>query len=160
MDSQADADLDPVGLLEKARRAHLLQSRINANDWCICGNCWPVTHAESSDDVTCCQESEVAKAVCGQHKLFSHSKVYKCITGHPSFYHFCLYAMYLEHVAHLYRMDDVDMRVIDRNGMLRHVAYRSYTSWLHGYLGRKHHTVIPQCVYKGIMQAFPNTPDE
>lgn len=145
---------------EIARRTQLLQNRIETNDWCTCGNCWPVMYAESSYDVTCCQESETSKAVCGQNKLFGDNKEYRCITGHPSFFHFCLYPMHLEHIAHLYKMDDVDMRVLDRNSKLRYVAYRSYTGWLHGYLGRGHRRVIPQCVSKAIRQAFPSAAGE
>ena len=75
----------------------------------------PAVHAESSFDVTCCQESDTSKAVCGQNNLFVDDKEYQCINGHPLFFHFCLYAMHLEHIAHLYKMEDDAMRALDRN---------------------------------------------
>ena len=141
---------------EIARRAQLLQERLENGDWCRCGNCWPVLHAESADDVTCCHEQVEITAVRGQHALFGHADAYKCICMHPSFFHFCLYEMHLDHIAHLYKMDDVDLREIQRYKKLRYVAFRSFSGWIHGYLGRGNRRKIPQCVTKAIRQAFPS----
>eukprot|EP00794_Sanderia_malayensis_P002213 gene2213-biopygen1979 len=38
---------------------------------------------------------------------------------------------------------------------LRSIAYRDFTSLLHGYLGRSNRIPLPACAYNAVRQAFP-----
>lgn len=149
--------------IELARRANVLATRQETNEWCTCGNCTPVENAHSAFDVTCCQESAEATALCQEYEVFDDIRAYPCVTNHPSFYHLCLYERIVDNVAHVYRMEGVDERHIDRNDKLRYTAYRAYSNWAHGYLGRRNRRVIPHCVMKAIrrrFQAQPRVPGE
>lgn len=141
---------------EMERRQGVLQQRQQNGDWCNCGYCIPVEHAYSAFDVTCCQESEAGRQLCQENREFDDEQPYRCVTQHPSFYHLCLYERELNNVRHLYRMDGVDERNINRNQRLRYVAFRAYTAWAHGYLGRHRRREVPHCVQKAIRRRFPD----
>lgn len=42
---------------------------------------------------------------------------------------------------------------------LRLAAYRQYTWWIHGYLGRGDRRVIPSCVVSAVRREFPEPQD-
>ena len=139
---------------EYARRADVLQQRTANGDWCTCGTCYPTQDALSAFDVTCCQESDEAKALCAQNPEFEDEEPYSCVTHHPCFYTYCLYEHGLNNRAHEYRMEGVNQGMVERHEKLRYVAYRSYTGWAHGFLGRRQRKEIPHCVQKAIRQRF------
>ena len=39
---------------------------------------------------------------------------------------------------------------------MRYVAYKSFTNWVHGRLGKKVRKAIPMCVTKQIRDAYPD----
>ena len=43
---------------------------------------------------------------------------------------------------------------------LRYAAYRQFTWWLYGKLGRSHRRIIPACVVHHIRTRFPKAPHE
>ncbi|CAJ0924024.1 unnamed protein product [Ranitomeya imitator] len=43
---------------------------------------------------------------------------------------------------------------------LRKTAYRSFTAWIHGYLGAGNRQPIPSCVVNKVCYAFPDDDDE
>ena len=139
---------------ELARRAAVLEQRMANGNWCTCGECFPVHSAESAFDVTCCQESDQARQLCQENVEFEDPRPYRCVTHHPVFYGTCLYERRLANDAHHYHMEGVDPRHVDRNTRLRYIAYRAYTTWAHGYLGRQHRRVIPLCVMARIRRRF------
>lgn len=153
-ESEEDEEMGREMDQELARRANVLQERLANGNWCRCGECFPVLHAESAFDVTCCQESEDAIALCLENGEFDDPQPYRCVTHHPMFYGQCLYERNLTNSAHLYRMEGVDQRGVDRNTRMRYTAYRTYTTWVHGYLGRRNRREIPQCVMARIRRRF------
>lgn len=136
--------------MELARRAILLGQRKQHGDWCHCGFCFPVENAFSAFDVTCCQESDPAKQICQENGIFQDENPYPCV--HPSFCHLVLY----ERALNMYMTDGVNERCERPHERLRCLAYRAYIIWVHGFLERRNHTVVPHCVQKAIRQKFPD----
>lgn len=145
--AQYDADMDEL--------ADRFQYRMQNEDWCACEQCIPVEFAASGDDLNCCQECDIVTEVCQEHGLFGDDEAYSCITQHPHFYHTCLYRRDLEHsvAVGVYSFTRQSRRINDQK--LRYAAYRRYTVWIHGYLGRFNRKQIPQCATKAIKRAFP-----
>ncbi|XP_069585064.1 uncharacterized protein [Ranitomeya imitator] len=124
------------------------ENRIGKNDWCHCGNCVPMpTNIES----ICCQEIQNAE----QYMLD-----FSCITLHEFFHTFCERN---ETVSIVLRTVDQNLhpppsKEIKRK--LRKTAYRSFTAWIHGYLGAGNRRPIPSCVVHKVRFAFPDDDDE
>ena len=143
-----------------AERAAFFQQRIANNNWCTCDGCWPLVHTNTHHDVSCCQESVQARASCQDNEHFGEKQPYTCITRHPTFRGTCLYDRFLLGLEHNYHVDGVDTGRLPRNERLRYVAYRCYTSWIHGHLGRWNRLEIPQCVTAAIRRQFPDEAEQ
>ena len=159
-----DADPEKVKQFdeEMARRAAVLEQRRSNGDWCRCSGCFPITHAESASDVTCCQESEQAVEVCQENDQFGNPLHYSCITQHFAFTSLCLYVRLLDNLMStafkevVSDMDEEEEEPANRNLLRREAALRSYVLWVHGYntefFSPKE---IPQCVRAKIWKRFP-----
>ena len=64
--------------------------------------------------------------------------------------------------AHQYKADNgrQSLRFKNENRLLRYLAYREFTRWVHGFYGRHMRRVIPACVVKAIRRAFPKADNE
>lgn len=81
-----------------------------------------------------------------------------CVTEHSSFHAVCLNRDVLW-TALVSLHDRESAGLPDRqqvsNRSFRYAAYRQFTWWVHGHLGRKIRRVIPSCAVKKIRNAFP-----
>jgi len=136
---------------EMAERRQIMDHRLAVNDWCTCGSCWPPGFAASVFDLKCCQENSKITNLCCKEGESS----YNCITAHPGFHYYCLEPHYLENAYHLYRIADHDDRRTDRNTRMRYTAFKSFTTWVYGKLGRHNRVEIPMCATKLIRSHFP-----
>ena len=139
-----------------AERAAFFQHRLAHNDWCTCNGCWPVVFAQSHHDVKCCQEIQEAREACQDHEQFGDLQPYNCIAHHPTFLGTCLYERFLLGVEHNYHVPGVDLGHMPRNERLRYVAYRVFSQWIHGRLGRWNRVEIPQCVTAAVRRRYPD----
>ena len=96
-----------LAVLSCESEAHLSQNRVDRHDWCTCGNCWPVMHAESSNDVKCCQE-RLVRLIVNINNSLEMAKSITVSMDIPLFLNFCPYAMHLKHFA-CTRWEDADM---------------------------------------------------
>ncbi|CAJ0925925.1 unnamed protein product [Ranitomeya imitator] len=106
------------------------ENRSGKNDWCHCGNCVPMP---TNIESICCQEIQNAE----QYMLD-----FSCVTLHEFFFTHSVTA--LKQLAL----------------KLRKTAYRSFTAWIHGYLGAGNRRPIPSCVVHKVRFAFPDDDDE
>lgn len=144
----------------RERRERFEHRRANG-EWCRCTNCFPPSAPQSAFDLTCCKECTRIDEILHENDLFSKDRAYMCVTEHPAFFFYCLYRRGLEGKMHVYTSSNYDGRRLTYNARLRYVAYRSFSHWVHGRLGRGVRQPIPQCVTKRIQQEFPaQSPDE
>ncbi|XP_068733080.1 P2X purinoceptor 7-like [Montipora capricornis] len=127
-------------------------NRVGNTEWCICGgNCVPMSTA---DECFCCQELEVL------NQKFDESGV-ECITDHAKFRIGCVDTDVLNTALvaiHNARCNPLPEPIENRTWRL--AAYRQFTWWVHGVLGRKNRRVIPGCVVKAIRNEFPEESGE
>ncbi|CAJ0967696.1 unnamed protein product, partial [Ranitomeya imitator] len=111
------------------------ENRSGKNDWCHCGNCVPMpTNIES----ICCQEIQKMRN------------------------HIC-WILVVETVHIVLRTVDQNLHPPPSKEMkrkLRKTAYRSFTAWIHGYLGAGNRRPIPACVVNKVRFAFPDDDHE
>ncbi|PFX27532.1 P2X purinoceptor 7-like [Stylophora pistillata] len=119
--------------------------RLNTS-WCLCERCAiMLTEFES---------------ICSKEPAFLSKLIegLSCITEHGSFLSVCLNRDVLW--TALVSLHDRESAVLpDRlqvcNRSLRYAAYRQFTWWVHGYLGKNIRRVIPSCTVKKIRAEFP-----
>ncbi|XP_077148997.1 uncharacterized protein LOC143809925 [Ranitomeya variabilis] len=124
------------------------ENRSGKNDWCQCGNCVPMPTAIES---ICCQEIPNAEP---------YMLDFSCVTLHEFFHTFCERS---ETVNIVLRTVDHNLHPPPSKEMkrkLRKTAYRSFTAWIHGYLGAGNRRPIPSCVVTKVRFAFPDDDDE
>ena len=146
----------------------VLLGRLANTEWCTCGRCQdPLREV----DCLCCKESPQAVSLMG---------VAPCVTLHEDFNAVCLNKSVLTDSSTAYRefrnpKTDiflnryrvvvllfcilslaVDNSYLITYSSLRLVAYRQYTWWAHGYLGKGRRRVIPACVVSAIRQCYPD----
>jgi len=81
--------------------------------------------------------------------------MFDCITNHPGFQAICLnpfvlqvaWLSYKQHYANAYEGPD--------HKKYRHIAYRQYIRWVHGFVGKNIRSVIPSCAVCCIQAHFP-----
>ena len=156
-----DEELDDVheheaGNIDRRNRRELMEHRLAANDWCLCGveRCWPPGFAYSVYDLQCCQQDEQIKEVC--QEVSEGKAAHKCITDHPGFQFYCLDSRFLQNTYYLHKAFEHDDTRTSINNRKRYTAFRNFTSWVHGRLGQHKRIPIPMCVTKKIRQKFPS----
>ncbi|KAL5005897.1 hypothetical protein ScPMuIL_017055 [Solemya velum] len=124
----------------------------DASSWCVCGRCRTFPKVE---ECQCCQESQNVKKklVCDE----VDSENYMCITENPRFRWLVTDRESL-HVAGLTMSLAYGTRLPEplTDEFFRLVAYRQFTLWIHGRLGKKKRIPIPACVTARIRDDFPN----
>ncbi|XP_046847587.1 uncharacterized protein LOC124441198 [Xenia sp. Carnegie-2017] len=111
--------------------------RIGNVEWCECGFCVVMSTGRES---ICCQEvNNTDPLIHGDHI---------CITQEEAV---------LKTAMVVYTHDIGPMPESEENEALRYTAYRQWTAWVHGRLGKKYRLPIP--VYK-IGKAFPSPSGE
>ena len=106
---------------------------VNQLKWCICGNC---TEMPQEIENKCCRRRD-------------------CITGRRKFTKFCLDPENLEMCIR----NTTDIRNDARDSStrsFRKAAYRQYTLWQHGYLGKGNRRVVPSCCVLKIRTHYPS----
>ncbi|CAH2319878.1 P2X purinoceptor 7-like [Pelobates cultripes] len=121
------------------------ESCVGKTDWCSCGLCIKIPSEEES---LCCQEVRNLR----KH-LTSDSD---CITRHERFHQFCLdeemvYLIFRTLGTYTSRPAEWDY-----NRKLRKTAFRSFTCWIHEFLGARNSRPIPACVVNSIRKKFPD----
>lgn len=121
-------------------------SRLENTDWCQCGECCTMPTRE---ECICCGEyPEMLRKL-------SDSRM-KCVSLINSFALVCLEKDVLG--TALIGFLDLTKRPLDApvdNRALRYAAYRQFTWWSHGRLGKSVRLAVPACVVKKIRDAFP-----
>ncbi|XP_068135470.1 P2X purinoceptor 7-like [Hyperolius riggenbachi] len=114
-------------------------------DWCECGNCTPMK--TEIEEVCCCQIEEVGDKI-------RDGKT--CVTQVDFFKNMFINEEYVE--TNFRSNPNITEHPDDRlyNRKLRKTAYRSFTCWVYGYLGKKQRRPIPSCAVKMICDAFPD----
>ena len=110
------------------------QGTIGDTDWCQCGECKPkATHTEN----LCCHDTNEVP-----EELFEGQK---CIKKSNRFWMICLEKPVL-HVplSALNYLRSDSMENLD-NSSYRFAGYKQLTFWVHNYLGKGAHKVIPSC---------------
>ena len=105
----------------------------NGPRWCICHNC---INMPTPDENKCCKRRE-------------------CITSYELFSNLCID----RHVLELSIRARCDIRVepLDFSmASFRKAAYRQFTLWEHGYLGKGNRRVLPSCAVTKIRAQYPS----
>ncbi|PIK38595.1 hypothetical protein BSL78_24567 [Apostichopus japonicus] len=121
------------------------RNRLLNMNWCSCGLC---VFMPTEKECTCCNEVDNCR-----EKLNSNS----CITELPDFHNVCLDKTVLRTAIVMVRyargltnaQDHYDKKTY------RYAAYRSFTAWIHGALGKRQRRVIPACAVSAIRSAYP-----
>ncbi|XP_044130704.1 uncharacterized protein LOC122923908 [Bufo gargarizans] len=124
------------------------ESRIGRVDWCTCENC--VTMPTNLESI-CCKEVENATPyICS----------FQCITQHEFFSIFCQREDTVNVVLRIVGQLQRPPPKKQENRHHRKIAYRSFTAWVHGYLGIGNRRPIPSCVVNKVRTCFPDPDSE
>ncbi|XP_041459017.1 P2X purinoceptor 7-like [Lytechinus variegatus] len=123
--------------------------RMANNHWCTCGNCVPI---DQPIQCRCCKE------IANCNRLMEGDDDIPCITTHEDFNKVCLEKAVLR-TALVARLDCRGHRArlpeeLDSESY-RYCAYRMFTYWVHGILGKGNRRVIPACAVLKIRTTFP-----
>ncbi|XP_073488997.1 P2X purinoceptor 7-like [Aquarana catesbeiana] len=126
-----------------------LQTRIGKNDWCECGNCLAMPTARES---ICCHEiSNVTENIDEGSLCIIESNIFKNMVVDRLNTTIILTIIH-QGTSHAPNADD--------NRNLRKTAYKSFTAWIHGYLGKGNRRPIPSCAVHAVRTAFPDPDGE
>ncbi|XP_038558190.1 P2X purinoceptor 7 [Micropterus salmoides] len=120
------------------------EERVGNATWCQCGCC---TAKPTVSESICCQEADLDHVLRGQ----------SCITMARSFTMLCREVDVLEVV--MLSLKDVRAETLQRpinSCLFRLTAYRQFTLWARGHLGKKNLIPIPACVVGSIRAVFPS----
>uniref|UniRef100_A0A672GRD5 P2X purinoreceptor 7 intracellular domain-containing protein n=1 Tax=Salarias fasciatus TaxID=181472 RepID=A0A672GRD5_SALFA len=122
------------------------EERVGHSRWCLCGCCLPMATERES---VCCKENG-----CSLYFIID----LPCITAHPNFQAVCINPDVLW--AALVSLHDrfstgLPNRSQITNRSYRYAAYRQFTWWMHGWLGKRVRRVIPSCSVNHIRQIYP-----
>ncbi|KAG9479960.1 kelch-like protein 2 isoform X2 [Eleutherodactylus coqui] len=136
---------DPVWVEGETRPRKPVNDRKGHTRWCQCTNCIPLPTKEES---ICCHE-------VGNLRRYIIRNV-KCITLEESFRDECLdEALLISHLKYHSKISKKEF-LNEKAKFLRKAAYRSYESWVHGFLGPKRRIPIPACVVSLVRSTFPD----
>ncbi|KAL9976758.1 hypothetical protein ACROYT_G014087 [Oculina patagonica] len=114
--------------------------------WCACDVCELMP---TEKECVCCKELKFLSKVV---------KDLSCVTKHSNFEAVCLNRDVLW-TALVSLHDRESAGLPDKqevpNRSFRYAAYRQFTWWVHGHLGKKIRRVIPSCAVNKIRQTFP-----
>ncbi|XP_075707197.1 uncharacterized protein LOC142741743 [Rhinoderma darwinii] len=113
--------------------------------WCQCGNC---INLPTEEECVCC------KVIRNVLNKMEEDEPISCITEHHTFIGTCLNKEQLT-LCESYRCFGPTRQAPLNNRSLRMVAYRMFTVWVHGYLGRKNRRTIPACAVQKVRAMFP-----
>ncbi|KAJ8049558.1 P2X purinoceptor 7 [Holothuria leucospilota] len=121
----------------------LEEDRIGNTAWCQCGLCEAM---ESRVESVCCTEiGKLEEKVMGT-----------CITLHRNFDSICLNEDVLSATWNLLQHTKGNQPSENlQNRQYRFVAYKMFTQWGHGHMGRGNRTPIPSCAVYQIRLKFP-----
>ncbi|XP_071949836.1 uncharacterized protein [Antedon mediterranea] len=138
----------------------MMAARLDNLEWCSCEHCQIMG---SGEECICCKECENTSAKLEDNvNLFNYDAPFSCITNHPGFKSVALDPWVLE-VAWLSYKQHYDKKVIyngPKNKKYRHISYRQYARWIHGYVGKNIRIVLPSCVVSCIRAHFPPPGDD
>ncbi|KAL2098293.1 hypothetical protein ACEWY4_007500 [Coilia grayii] len=118
--------------------------RVGNTAWCSCGHC---TAMPTPWESVCCQEAHLGHLL-GELRCITQSRTYEML---------CCERDVLE-VAML-SLREVRAETLDRpinSSLFRLTAYRQFTLWARGHLGRRNRRPIPACVVTTIRTRFPS----
>lgn len=119
--------------------------RDNAS-WCICTKCDVM---DSEVECICCNEIGSIADKLNQNNL--------CVTEHDDFQSVCLTKAVLETSWAFLQHSKGNNTARDlQNRQYRFIAYKMFTLWAHGKLGKKNRTPVPSCAVRRIRQEFPD----
>jgi len=110
------------------------------------------THREC----VCCRECEgTFNKLHDNIDYYRQDNMFDCITNLPGFQAICLnpfvlqvaWLSYKQHYTNAYEGPD--------HKKYRHIAYRQYIRWVHGFVGKNIRSVIPSCAVCCIQAHFP-----
>ncbi|CAJ0927020.1 unnamed protein product [Ranitomeya imitator] len=83
-----------------------------------------------------------------------------CIAEHDYFYTFCEREPMVNILVTTVRLDSHPPPQKMINSKKRKTAYRAFTAWIHGFLGKGNRRPIPSCVVKLVCEEFPEEHQE
>ncbi|OCU00193.1 hypothetical protein XELAEV_18005967mg [Xenopus laevis] len=122
--------------------------RLGNDSWCTCGHCIVMP---TSEECVCCQE--ILNVVL---EITENSN---CITHNQLFHTMCLAKRIADKHYIMITKQPIpeDISIHHRN--LRRTAYRSFTSLIHGLLGKGVRIAIPSCAVAAVRNAYAD-PEE
>ncbi|XP_020915844.1 P2X purinoceptor 7-like [Exaiptasia diaphana] len=119
----------------------------DASTWCSCGQCEVL---ETAEMCICCKNL----------RFINHlTQDIECVTYHEDFEPVCLNRGSLwTALVSLHDRESASLPKPDKvpNESLRYAAYRQFTWWKHGYLGKNIRRVIPACAVSKIRSKYPD----
>ena len=104
----------------------------------------------------CCKECEITMSKLPDNiTLFGREDHFHCITDHKGFQSVCLDPFVLQVAWQRYKQHYENGYEGPTHNKYRHIAYRQYVSWIHGYMGKHIRVVIPSCAVSCIRAHFP-----
>ena len=95
----------------------------------------------------CCKEClRTAEKLNDNINLFGKNEVFPCITEHQGFQSICLDPFVLQVAWLSYKQHYENVYDGPTHKKYRHVSYRQYVRWTHGYVGKQIRVVTPSCV--------------
>ncbi|XP_041420024.1 P2X purinoceptor 7-like [Xenopus laevis] len=131
---------------EEENASQLNQKRVGKTDWCLCGNC---TAMNTQKESTCCQEEPAIQALIPDQCscIIQWDRVTNDILNK-------------ERADWAYKITNFKQKKKPKQAAymrgIRRAAYRSFTTWVYGYLGTGNRKVIPSCIVTAIRAAFPD----
>ncbi|XP_046842109.1 P2X purinoceptor 7-like [Xenia sp. Carnegie-2017] len=119
--------------------------RIGNTNWCECGHCVAMTTVRES--ICCHEEPKTDPKIHGDHL---------CITEEQEFHMACINETVVRTAMVVFVHDHGAIPDAPETETLRYTAYRQWTAWIHGKLGKKYRLPIPSCAVKEIRKAFPS----
>ncbi|KAK3731611.1 hypothetical protein QZH41_015865 [Actinostola sp. cb2023] len=119
--------------------------RVGNVEWCSCNNCKTM---HTGTESVCCRENAKVLDKLPEGLL--------CITKLEDFTVVCLNKAVLETALSQYVESEGFIDDEPLNDTYRYIAYRQWTYWTHGKLGKKIRIPIPSCVVAKIRNCYPS----
>ncbi|KAE8635861.1 hypothetical protein XENTR_v10002769 [Xenopus tropicalis] len=130
----------------QAAHAETAHPRLQNLDWCTCKNC--IIMPTVLENICCREISNVLKLMDPSHS---------CIVENTTFIERCLKEDFVYFILRLLKNLKTRPSDDDYHRYLRMTGYRTFTVWVHDFLGKKNRRPIPSCVVTAIRTAFPDS---